>query len=133
MGRSPFQSSLETVRVLVVDPSARVHEQFVEALSDQPCELCFANEGIAALVKIDDWLPNLIFIATHTPRVDGYRLAQIIRANKMHGDAIIVLMSHDADMFDLARGRLARANAHLLHPLTSLALCDSFLRFQDDI
>lgn len=131
MGKSPFQSMLAPFRVLVVDPSDRNQAQFTKALAVQPCELCFAREGIEALTKIDEWSPHLIFVSASTPRVDGYRLTQVIRNNKLHANTPVVLLSRDADLFDRARGRLVGASDQVNSPLTEQAIVEQFTRFSD--
>ena len=128
MASNPYQSSLDPVRVVVIDPSDRAQELFQEALADRECELVFATDGFAAMSKLDEALPGLIFVATHLPRLDGYQVSQIVRANSRLKSVPVVLMSHDPDLFERARARLVKANDHLVGQLTPDIITAAFDR-----
>lgn len=126
MGATPYQSSLDPLRVVVVDPSPRTHQMFREALEEEGCELSFSMDGFQALSCLDDVAPDVVFLASASPRLDGYQVSRIVRQNSRMKDIPIVLMTHDPDLFDRARGRLAGANVHLCAPLTPQAILAAF-------
>lgn len=131
MGTTPYQSSLDPLRVVVVDPSLRTHELFREALADEGCELAFSPDGFQALACLDEVVPDLVFLASECPRLDGYQVSHIIRQNSRMKTVPIVLMSHDPDLFARAHGRLVGANAHLAVPLSSHTILETFRQFSD--
>lgn len=128
MGSHPYQSPLDPVKVLVVDPSDRARLLFPEALAEHGCDLLFSDNGFDALGKIHETMPNMVFIVDNAPRLDGYQVSRLIRANSRLKDLPIVLMSHDPDLFDRARARMVGASEHLIGELSPEKVFQSFLR-----
>ena len=129
MEYSAFQSDLSPTRVLVVDPSDRARALFEEAFADLGCETAYARDGFEALTIANEFEPTLVFANTQISRVDGYKLAGIITQNKrFRGKTPVILVSHDADLFERAHGRLMGAREHLLHPMGVNEIREAFFR-----
>jgi twitching motility two-component system response regulator PilG len=129
MEHSAFQSDLSPTRILVVDPSDRARALYEEAFSDLGCETAFARDGFEALTLIDAFEPTLVFTNTLLARLDGYKLAGIITRNRRFRDRTpVILVSHDADLFERAHGRLMGAREHLLHPMGVEKIREAFYR-----
>lgn len=118
MEYSAFQSDLSPARILVVDPSDRARALYKEALVDLGCETVFARDGFEALAVVDEFEPSLVFTHTLLARLDGYKLTGIITKNhRFKHKTAVILVSHDADLFERSRGRFMGAKEHLLHPM----------------
>jgi two-component system, chemotaxis family, protein-glutamate methylesterase/glutaminase len=60
------------IRILVVDDSALVRKLFKRVLSEEPdFELCFARNGLEALVQLEVFKPDVITLDVQMPEMDG--------------------------------------------------------------
>ena len=76
--------------ILIVDDNREVRRAYREALVALGYRVVEAADGEQALRALDEHTPDVALIDIHLPRLNGYRLAQAIRARR--GAAIYVVM-----------------------------------------
>lgn len=93
------------VRLLIVDDNAEVRRAYREALLPLGYAVTEAAEADQALGRLDADAPQVALIDIHLPRINGYRLAQSIRARMGSAVRLVMLsgMSLDPTMRDLSR------------------------------
>lgn len=84
-------------RVLVVDDSATVRKVVDKALSDAGYVVDLASDGVEALERLTANIADLVLIDFIMPKMNGFQLAQAIRANEAWKNIALVLMSSRAD------------------------------------
>ena len=122
-----------SARVLVIDDSATVRKII---------EVCLRRAGYAVVgfpdgVEAIRWLatqqercPQLVFLDIGMPRMDGYAVAQYLKARPQLSDIVIVMLSRRTGILDRLKGRLAGADEYLTKPFrtqTILAIVQAFL------
>ena len=87
------------LRLLIVDDNAEVRRAYREALLPLGYAVTEAAEADQALARLDADTPEVALIDIHLPRINGYRLAQSIRARMGSAVRLVMLsgMSLDAD------------------------------------
>ena len=92
-------------RVLIVDDSPEVRRAYREALAALGYTVLEAADAEQALAALDGARPEVALIDIHLPRMNGYRLAQAIRARAGAGIYLVMLsgMALDAVTRGLAR------------------------------
>ncbi|MGN6454107.1 MAG: response regulator, partial [Steroidobacteraceae bacterium] len=92
-------------RVLIVDDSLEVRRAYREALAALGYTVLEAADAEQALAALDGARPEVALIDIHLPRMNGYRLAQAIRARAGAGIYLVMLsgMALDAVTRGLAR------------------------------
>ncbi|HEY6824892.1 MAG TPA: response regulator [Steroidobacteraceae bacterium] len=103
-GRSTAHSAAGE-RVLIVDDSAEVRRAYREALVALGYTVLEAADAEQALSALEDASADVALIDIHLPRMNGYRLAQAIRARAGGGIYLVMLsgMALDAVTRGLAR------------------------------
>lgn len=93
------------LRLLIVDDNADVRRAYREALLPLGYAVTEAAEADQALARLDADAPEVALIDIHLPRINGYRLAQSIRARMGSGVRLVMLsgMSLDATTRNLSR------------------------------
>ena len=111
------QSSMSRGRkILIVDDSATVRKLISSKLEKSGHDVVCAVDGIDALVKIKDYVPDLILLDIMMPQLDGYQVCKLIRTNEATKDVPIVMISGKDGFFDKVRGRMAGTTGYITKP-----------------
>jgi twitching motility two-component system response regulator PilG len=81
-----------------------------------------ASDGLEALAKINDGLPDLVLLDITMPRMDGYQLCKIIKGNPGTKHVPVVMLSGKDGFFDKVRGRMAGSTEYITKPFEPDAL-----------
>jgi len=109
-------SPVKSKKILVVDDSATVRKLISGKLEKCGHEVFCAVDGIDALEKIEEIMPDLILLDINMPRMDGYEACQMIRSNEKTKDVPIVMISGNDGFFDKVRGKMAGTTGYITKP-----------------
>ena len=113
---SIHSSTPKNRRILVVDDSATVRKLISGKLEKSGHEVLCAIDGIEALEKINENVPDLILLDINMPRMDGYQVCKLIRNNEATKDVPVVMISGKDGFFDKVRGRMAGTTGYITKP-----------------
>lgn len=102
--------------ILVVDDSATVRKLISAKLEKCGHEVISAVDGMDALEKINEVIPDLILLDITMPRMDGYQVCKLIRGNDATKDVPVVMISGKDGFFDKVRGRMAGTTGYITKP-----------------
>jgi CheY-like chemotaxis protein len=120
MSPEPTQSC----RVLIVEDHHDCLTTMVELLTLCGYEVCGVRDSRAALASVGSFMPDVILLDLGLPIVDGYSVAEAIRADPAHDDVQIVAVSGHGSVLDKRRSAAAGIDLHLVKPV----LLDELLR-----
>ncbi|MDP2031192.1 MAG: Hpt domain-containing protein [Thiobacillus sp.] len=84
--------------VLVVDDSLTVRKITTRLLTREGFRVDSAKDGVDALEKMRDLLPDVVLLDVEMPRMDGFELARVMRGDeRMKSVPIIMITSRTAD------------------------------------
>jgi chemosensory pili system protein ChpA (sensor histidine kinase/response regulator) len=97
----PVQQQVEHRRVplvMVVDDSVTMRKVTSRVLERNNFEVATAKDGIDALERMADMVPDLMLLDIEMPRMDGYELATAMKADpRMRNVPIIMITSRTGD------------------------------------
>jgi twitching motility two-component system response regulator PilG len=102
--------------ILIVDDSSTVCKLVSLTLTRQDYEVTVAVDGIDALAKLNEELPDLILLDITMPRMDGYQVCKVVKGNSETADIPIVMLSGKDGFFDKVRGRMVGATDYITKP-----------------
>jgi twitching motility two-component system response regulator PilG len=102
--------------ILVVDDSATVRKLISGKLEKSGHNVICAVDGVEALARIDEGMPDLVLLDITMPRMDGYEVCKQIRANPLGRDLPVVMISGKDGFFDKVRGRMAGTTGYVTKP-----------------
>ena len=115
-------NALQGVKVMVIDDSNTIRKSAEIFLLQAGCKVILAEDGFAALSKIADHQPDVIFCDILMPRLDGYQTCALIKKSaRFHTTPVLMLSSKDG-LFDRARGAMVGSAAYLTKPFTKDSL-----------
>jgi len=84
--------------VLVVDDSLTVRKITSRLLTREGYRMDTAKDGVDALEKMQDMIPDVVLLDVEMPRMDGFELARVMRNDPRLKDIpIIMITSRTAD------------------------------------
>ncbi|WP_324779553.1 hybrid sensor histidine kinase/response regulator [Thiobacillus sedimenti] len=91
-------AALQPPLVLVVDDSLTVRKITTRLLTREGFRVDSAKDGVDALEKMHDLIPDVVLLDVEMPRMDGFELARVMRGDpRMKAVPIIMITSRTAD------------------------------------
>ena len=111
--------------VMVVDDSATIRHLVSHTLSGAGYIVRMAEDGVKALLMIQEALPDMVFMDINMPRMDGYQVCKVIKGDQATKQIPVVMLSGKDGFFDKVKGRLAGSAEYITKPFESDALIRS--------
>jgi twitching motility two-component system response regulator PilG len=102
--------------ILIVDDSPTIRKLISLKLQKCGHETVCAIDGVDALEKINELVPDLVLLDITMPRMDGYQTCKLIRSNEATKDVPVVMISGKDGFFDKVRGKMAGTSNYITKP-----------------
>jgi CheY-like chemotaxis protein len=109
-------SSVGSKTIMVVDDSATIRKLVSAKLEKHGHTVVAAVDGMEALAKLEEMIPDLILLDITMPRLDGYQVCKLIRANENTRFVPIILISGKDGFFDKVRGKMCGSTSYITKP-----------------
>jgi twitching motility two-component system response regulator PilG len=115
-----LRQTLETLRsrklVLAVDDSETVRRLISVSLERKGYRVVTAEDGLQALARLADHLPDIVLLDIAMPKMDGYEVCKIIKGNMLLKPVPVLMLSGKDGIFDKIKGRMAGATDYMSKP-----------------
>ena len=105
------------LRVLVVDDNRDVADSTASVMRMNGCDVHVAYDGKAALESVQRLRPDAVLLDIGLPAIDGYLVAEHIRAQPENGRTMIVALSGYGQEQDRIRSKSVGFDYHLVKPI----------------
>ncbi len=119
---APFDS--RPMSVLVVDDNVDVAESTAIVLRVTGCVVHLAHDGTSALESVTRLSPDVVLLDIGLPGMDGYQVAEQIRARPEHKHTLLLAVSGYGQEEHRARSKKAGFDDHLVKPIDPIALME---------
>ena len=109
-------------KIMVVDDSSTVRKLVSLTLERHGYQVISASSGIQALARINETIPDLIFLDIKMPNLDGYQICKIIKENEPTKNIPVIMLSGQDGFFNRVRGRRVGAEEYITKPFESSTL-----------
>jgi len=110
------------LRVLVVDDNRDVADSTASVMRMNGCDVHVAYDGKAALESVQRLRPDAVLLDIGLPTIDGYLVAEHIRAQPENGGTMIVAVSGYGQEQDRERSRSVGFDYHVVKPIDPTVL-----------
>ena len=111
--------------ILAIDDSPTVRKIVSMTLEKQGHRVISVADGIEALAKLNDMIPDLVFLDISMPHLDGYQICKIIKGKDTTKQVPVVMLSGKDGFIDKVRGRLSGATDYITKPFEPTALVEA--------
>jgi len=109
---------------LVADDSITMRKVTSRVLEAYDFEVITARDGVEATELMQERVPDLLLLDIEMPRMDGYQVAEHVRADARLRNVPIIMITSRAGKKHRDRGKQAGANAYLSKPYKESELMD---------
>jgi len=117
LGRQGSGEPAPKRRLLVVDDNKDAAESMSMLLEMWGHEVAFAYDGPSALETAKRWKPEAVFLDIGLPGMDGYQVAERLRALPQAREAVLIAITGYGQEDDRLRSRRAGIDHHLVKPV----------------
>ena len=110
--------------VMVIDDSITMRKVTTRVLENHSLKVITAKDGVDAVEKLHDCVPDLILLDIEMPRMDGYELAEHVRSDSRLRKVPIIMVTSRAGQKHRKRARKLGANAYLTKPYQEAELIE---------
>ncbi|HKQ31758.1 MAG TPA: response regulator, partial [Thermodesulfobacteriota bacterium] len=111
--------------VLIVDVSPTVRKIMTMTLERAGYRVFAAGDGMQALARINEAIPDLVFVDIKLPHMDGYQLCKVIKSHGLTKSVPVILVSGKTGVLDKMKVRMAGANDMITKPFSAGALVEA--------
>ncbi|HLL65473.1 MAG TPA: response regulator [Micromonosporaceae bacterium] len=108
------EPSAHSGRVLVVDDALTVRELQRSILERAGFEVVVAGDGVEALSRLGEQVPDLVLTDVEMPRMDGFALTEQIRARPTLANVAVLILTSLSSDIDRQRGLDAGADGYIV-------------------
>ena len=105
------------IKILCVDDEPDILEILKYNLSNEGYDIYLANDGLSAIKKAKEIIPNLIIMDIMMPKMDGIQACENLRANEKFNDTIIMFLTARGEDFSHVAAYEAGADDYVTKPV----------------
>ena len=111
------QADLTAARILVVDDNPQNLELMQAYLEDLGCCIESAEDGVAAMDRIEAAVPDLVLLDVMMPRMSGFEVCRKIKANPTTRDVVVIMVTALNEVADFERAVECGTNDFIAKPV----------------
>lgn len=113
------------MQILLVDDSRSTRENALELLDRRQYQIEVAENGFDALCKVVAQPPDIVFMDSAMPELDGFASCALITASPQYAHIPVVIMSANDSPLERARAVLAGAQRLISKPFRKRDLLEA--------
>lgn len=113
------------LQILLVDDSRSTRENALELLDARQYQMQVAENGFEALCKLVAQPPDIVFMDSNMPELDGFASCALITASPQYAHIPVVIMSANDSPLERARAALAGAQRLIGKPFRKRELLEA--------
>ncbi|MFT4020672.1 MAG: response regulator [Acinetobacter sp.] len=117
-----MHAQLDSFTIMVVDDSATVRHAVDTCLTEHGMKVVGFEDGFVALANVVEIQPDLIFLDTDMPRLDGFQTCTLLKNNPRFHHVPVIMLSFNYSPFEQAKSRLAGAEDFVIKPFGQVEL-----------
>lgn len=116
-------------KILVIDDEPEILEMMQSRLSAEGYQVFTAQDGIAGVQQLYEEMPDLILLDVLMPRVDGFKVLEILRKYQTTQDVPIVMITAKGESKNILKAHNLKATDYLVKPFQAEELLNMVKRY----
>ena len=123
--RAPAAADRRGKTVLVVEDSATTRKVITIILQNEGFDVVTAKDGLDAVTKFKEIVPDLVLLDIIMPGMDGYQVLSIIKKNKSLKDIPVIMLTAKSQDVDVVKGYQEGIASYMTKPFNLNELVDN--------
>lgn len=102
--------------ILVAEDSATTRKVIKMTLTNEGFEVIEAKDGIEAITRFNEVVPNLVLLDIIMPGMDGYQVLSVLKKNKNFKDIPVIMLTAKDSLIDKFKGKMSGSDEYLTKP-----------------
>jgi CheY-like chemotaxis protein len=115
-------SKLRNSRILIADDNTQNCELIDAYLCEEGYEMVVAYDGVQAMKRVEETLPDLVLLDIMMPKLSGYEVCQWMKSNPRTKDIPVLMVTALNEQGDIEKAVRAGCDDFLTKPVNSLEL-----------
>jgi CheY-like chemotaxis protein len=111
-------------KILVADDSATMRRVLEMTFAGEDASVVSVDSGDAALNKLGDFSPDVVFVDAGLAGGDGYEVARRIKAQPGAAKVAVIVMASQHNPYDDGKGRAVGVDDHISKPFDTQSVID---------
>lgn len=111
--------------ILIVDVSHTVQKIMRITLERAGYRVYAAGDGMQALARINEQIPDMVFMDIKLPHMDGYQLCKVIKSHGLTRGVPVVMLSGKSGVLNKMKVKMAGASDFITKPFGSDAIVEA--------
>ncbi len=103
-------------KILVVDDERSIVRLVQVNLERAGYEIVTAYDGVEALEKVKDEMPDMVVLDVMMPRMDGFEVLKNLQADPRYQDIPVIMLTAKAQDADIFKGWASGVSSYLTKP-----------------
>lgn len=104
-------------KILAVEDSALARKVLVQTLVKSGYTVVEARNGLEALDKLGNELPDLVLLDLILPQMDGYQVLSAMKKHEFYKDIPVIVLTSRDTLFDKLKGKMSGTDEYLTKPI----------------
>lgn len=106
-------------KILIIDDSNMARKIARELLIAYHYDVIEADNGMQGLAKLAQDKPDLILLDVVMPKMDGYKVLELIKDNKNFKHIPVMMLTSRDKLFDKIKGKMSDADEYITKPFVA--------------
>jgi DNA-binding response OmpR family regulator len=120
-------------KVLIVDDEANIVISLEFLMQQAGYQVDIARTGDEALVKVDQFAPDLVLLDVMLPGANGFDILQHVRQNPARQAMAVIMLTAKGRDVEVSKGLALGANAYITKPFSTRDLLAEVRRCLEEV
>lgn len=125
----PVDAEGQGKTILVVEDSATTRKVIAVTLSMKGYRIIEAVDGLEALSKLNEEIPDLMLLDIILPKMNGYEILSIIRNKREFKNLPVIMLTSRDGFMNRMKGKIAGSSAYLTKPFNPEELLRTIVKY----
>jgi two-component system, chemotaxis family, response regulator PixG len=127
--KNPEETTVKVWNIVCIDDSPTILQEMQRFLAQDKFNVTTIDDPVQAVSKIFQINPDLILLDITMPRINGYKLCDLLRSSGKCDQTPIIMVTGNTGLIDKVRAKLAGATDYLTKPFAQQGLRDMVAKY----
>jgi DNA-binding response OmpR family regulator len=103
-------------KILIIEDNISIADAISNDLRNAGYQVEIAADGEAGLEKLKQFSPDLVTLDLKLPKIDGYRVCELIKSDKVTSNIPVIVISNRKEQIEIKAAYAVGADDYIIKP-----------------